>query len=106
MKIFVPLIAVVIGLFFAVSMFSQVTGATLSGTISDPSGGVIAGAQISISNTATGISKDFRADSAGYYSAPNLAPGSYEVKVTAEGFNTAVSAVTLAVGLSSSSTSR
>jgi len=98
MKIFAPMIAVIISLFCAVSMFSQVTGATLSGTISDSSGGVIAGAQISINNTATGISKDFQADSAGYYSAPNLAPGTYEVKVTAAGFNTSVSTVTLAVG--------
>jgi hypothetical protein len=81
-----------------VSMHSQVTGATLSGTISDPSGGVIPGAQISISNTATGISKDFQADSGGYYTAPNLAPGTYQVKVTAQGFSTAVSTVTLAVG--------
>src|ERR1700736_4017490 len=79
-------------------MFSQVTGATLSGTISDASGGVLAGAQISVTNTATGINKDFQTDSAGYYSAPNLAPGTYEVKITAAGFNTAVSTVTLAVG--------
>ena len=76
-------------------MYSQVTGATLSGTISDPSGGVIPEARISISNTATGISQDFQSDSAGYYTAPNLAPGIYEVKVTAKGFNTAVSTVTL-----------
>src|SRR5579872_4695160 len=79
-------------------MFSQVTGATLSGTISDSSGGVLAGAQISVTNTATGINKDFQTDSAGYYSAPNLAPGTYEVKITAAGFNTSVSTVTLAVG--------
>jgi Carboxypeptidase regulatory-like domain/TonB-dependent Receptor Plug Domain len=97
-KILVPLMIIVFGLCLAVSLYSQVTGATLSGNISDSSGGVIAGAQISINNTATGISKDFQADSAGYYSAPNLAPGTYEVKVTAAGFNTTVSTVTLAVG--------
>jgi hypothetical protein len=97
-KILAPLMVIVFSLSLAVSVYSQVTGATLSGTISDPSGGVIPGAQISISNTATGISKDFQADSAGYYAAPNLAPGTYEVKVTAVGFNTAVSTVTLAVG--------
>ena len=97
-KILVPLIVIVFDLSLAVSMYSQVTEATLSGTISDPSGGVIPGAQISISNTATGISKEFQADTAGYYTAPNLAPGTYEIKVTAKGFNTAVSTVTLAVG--------
>jgi hypothetical protein len=79
-------------------MYSQVTGATLSGIISDSSGGVIPGAQISVSNTATGIRQNFQADSAGYYTAPNLAPGTYEVKISANGFNTVVSTITLAVG--------
>ena len=78
MKIIASLMTAVMTLFCAVSMFSQVTGATLTGTISDPSGSVIAGAQISINNTATGASKDFQSDSAGYYSAPNLAPGSFQ----------------------------
>jgi hypothetical protein len=85
-------------LFGATSAYSQVTGATLSGTITDPSGGVIPGAQISVTNTATGITREFQADSAGYYTAPNLAPGTYEVKVTAKGFNTTISNATLAVG--------
>src|SRR5258706_7160108 len=97
-KILAPLVVIVFSLSLTVSIYSQVTGATLSGTISDPSGGLIPGAQISIRNTGTGISKDFQSDSAGYYSAPNLAPGTYEVKVTATGFNTSVSTVTLAVG--------
>ena len=78
MKMIASLMAAVMTLFCAVSTFSQVTGATLTGTISDPSGSVIAGAQISINNTATGTSRDFQSDSAGYYSAPNLAPGSFQ----------------------------
>src|SRR6202140_5048123 len=97
-KILAPLVVIVFSLSLTASMYSQVTGATLSGTISDPSGGVIPGAQISIGNTATGISKDFQADSDGYYTAPNLAPGTYEVRITAKGFNTTVLTVTLAVG--------
>src|ERR1700687_5379130 len=97
-KILAPLVVIVFSLSLTASMYSQVTGATLSGTISDPSGGVIPGAQISIRNTATGISKDFQADSDGYYTAPNLAPGTYEVRVTAKAFNTVVSMVPLAVG--------
>ena len=52
-KIFVPLILVVFILSGAVSIYSQVTGATLSGTISDPSGSVIPDAQISVNNIAT-----------------------------------------------------
>ena len=58
---------------------AQVAGATLSGVITDPSGAVIAGAKVSITNTATGITREVVADSAGFYSVPNLLPGSYEV---------------------------
>src|SRR4030088_2686961 len=78
---------------------AQVTGATISGTITDASGGVIVGAGISVRNTATGIIRNTTADSAGFYTVPNLNPGPYEVKVTAMGFTTAVqSNLTLAVG--------
>src|ERR1700730_4247571 len=97
-KISASLLAVLLTLSIAVSMDAQVTGATLSGITTDSSGGVIAGTQISIKNTATGISKDVVADSDGYYTAPNLPPGTYEVRVTAKGFNTVISMVTLAVG--------
>ena len=97
-KILAPLLVLVFSLFFAVSIYSQVTGATLSGTVSDASGGGIPGATISIKNTATGISQNFLADSAGYYTAPNLIPGTYDVAIRAKGFATVVSTVILAVG--------
>jgi hypothetical protein len=67
---------------------AQVSGATLSGTITDPSGAIIAGAKVSITNTATGITRDVTTDSAGLYSAPNLLPGPYEFTVGASGFST------------------
>jgi hypothetical protein len=91
-------LAFVLCFFVSVPVRAQVTGATLSGTVTDASGAVIANAQVAIKNTATGITKDATTDSAGSYSAPNLQAGPYEVKVTATGFNTAVSTVTLAVG--------
>jgi uncharacterized membrane protein len=37
---------------------AQVAGATLSGTVTDPSGAAIAGARVSISNMATGVVRD------------------------------------------------
>src|SRR5216684_324218 len=80
--------------------YAQVSGATLSGTITDPSGAAIAGAKLTITNTATGVSRDATADSAGFYSAPNLLPGPYEVTISASGFSTAKqSDLTLTVGL-------
>jgi hypothetical protein len=78
---------------------AQVTGATVTGTVTDPSGGVLVGAQVSAKDTATGTMREVTTDSAGLYAMPNLAPGSYEVKVAAAGFSTAVqSNLTLAVG--------
>ena len=51
---------------------AQVTGATLSGAVTDPSGAAIAGAQISVTNRATGVNRAVVTDSAGLYSIPNL----------------------------------
>src|ERR1700704_2745953 len=66
---------------------AQVAGATLSGTIIDPSGAAISGAKVSILNKATGATRDLTTDSAGYYSVPNLLPAPYEVTVSASGFS-------------------
>jgi hypothetical protein len=92
-------LALVLTLFVSIRVNAQAVGATLSGTVTDPSGGVIVGAQISIKNIGTGVTRTLTSDSAGFYSAPNLLPGSYEVSVTAPGFSTSVqSNITLSVG--------
>ena len=97
--IFAASVTLVFGLLFGASVYAQVVGATLSGTVSDPSGAAIPSAQISIKNTATGVTTSITADSSGFYSAPNLLPGTYDVTVTAPGFATQVeSNISLAVG--------
>jgi Carboxypeptidase regulatory-like domain len=65
-------ITLVFSLFVTVSVYSQVTGATLSGTVTDATGASIPGAQISITNTATGVTRELTADSAGFYTARGL----------------------------------
>src|SRR5467141_1941013 len=83
----------------SIQVHAQVTGATLSGTVTDTSGGIIRDAEVSVKNTATGISRAVTVDSAGFYTVPNLLAGIYEVRVTAAGFSTALqSDLTLAVG--------
>ena len=67
-------------------LFAQVEGATLSGVITDPSSAVIGNATVSIRNVATDVSRVVKTNGDGFYSAPNLLPGSYQVKVTAPGF--------------------
>jgi hypothetical protein len=54
---------------------AQVSGATVSGTVSDPSGSAVPKAQIVIKDVATGAVRIVVSDSAGLYSAPNLLPG-------------------------------
>lgn len=67
---------------------AQVTGATLSGVIRDPSSAVVAGATVTIKNTATGEVHKVTTNADGLYSAPNLLPGPYQVEVRAAGFRT------------------
>jgi len=84
----------------ATHTYAQVVGATLSGTVKDASGSAIPGAQVSVRNVATGAVREIAADSAGFYSVPNLIPGNYEVTFTAQGFQTQVATgVNLTVGL-------
>ncbi len=66
---------------------AQVAGATLSGTVTDPSGAAIADARVTILNKATGVTRDATAGSGGFYSVPNLLPGVYDITVTASGFS-------------------
>ena len=53
---------------------AQVSGATLSGTITDAQGGAVAGAKVSIKNLGTGISADSVTNANGFYSVPQSHP--------------------------------
>jgi hypothetical protein len=59
------LLTLVFTLMSGVVAQAQVTGATLSGTVSDPSGGVVAGASVSARNAATGTSREAASDASG-----------------------------------------
>lgn len=61
------------------------TGA-LAGTVADPSGGVIAGATVTVTNLATGQTRSVTTDSKGSYQVSLLQPGNYSVHFEAQGF--------------------
>jgi hypothetical protein len=78
---------------------AQVAGATLTGTVKDSSGAVIPNAQVAITDVATGVTHTVSPGSSGLYTAPNLLPGTYEIRVTATGFSMQLQkGVTLTVG--------
>jgi len=80
-------------------LVAQVTGATLSGEVSDKAGALIPDASITIRNTGNGQVRTTLSNKSGFFSAPNLIPGTYEVKTSAAGFSTLVQKnVVLTVG--------
>jgi hypothetical protein len=79
-------------------LHAQVSGATLSGTITDPQGSAVPAAKVIAKNIATGLATETTSNTAGAYTIPNLIPGDYQVAVSASGFTTAIAKVTLTVG--------
>src|SRR5882672_4576524 len=60
--------------------------ATLTGTIEDPNGSVIVGAQVVIKNVETGVARTLTTNDEGLYAAPLLQPGTYEIRASKQGF--------------------
>jgi outer membrane receptor protein involved in Fe transport len=95
----ITFVAIAFSPLILVPVYAQVVGATLAGTVTDQSGAVISNTQISIKNIATGLTRAVTTDPAGYYTAPNLLPGTYQITATAGGFATEVqTGITLTVG--------
>jgi Carboxypeptidase regulatory-like domain/TonB-dependent Receptor Plug Domain len=67
---------------------SATTGG-LTGTVSDPSGGVIGGATVTATSLATGQERSVTTDASGTYKFSLLAAGNYSLKFSASGFKTA-----------------
>ncbi len=75
--------------------------ATLSGTVTDQSGGLVSAAAVTVKNTDTGVTRSTQSDSAGHYQASFLPVGHYEVRGAKPGFTDEVHpGIQLAVGQS------
>src|ERR1700674_5772680 len=96
---FLTFVALVLRLMLPATANAQVAGATLSGTVTDQSGAVVPQASISVKNIDTGITRTSATSAAGFYSVPNLLPGTYEIRTSASGFSSELkTGVTLTVG--------
>ena len=72
-------------LLLAISSWAGV-GGSISGTVTDSSGAAIAKANVTATNTDTGIRQTTATDDRGFYSLPNLPVGRYELEVASTGF--------------------
>ncbi len=98
MKFVCSVVALALFLFIPHASQAQTAAGTIAGTVTGPSGQAVPNAKISIKDVATGQSTEVQSDAAGVYKASNLAPGKYELSVSADGFSTTTQSVTLAAG--------
>jgi len=70
---------------FSSLLYGQATG-SFSGTVSDNSGAVVAGAKVTVTAQATNVSREAVSDDTGHYLVPLLGVADYTIKVEASGF--------------------
>jgi len=75
-------------LLMSLPLFSQGSAGRILGSITDQSGGVLAGASVTVLDVQRGITRTLIADQSGEYVAPSLLPGTYTVRVEFKGFKT------------------
>jgi hypothetical protein len=83
------LVATCLALLSAAS-FGQVLKGSISGTVTDPQGAVVSGAQVKATNTSTGSPLTTTTDGSGLFHFNLIPVGDYKVEVSAPGFKTAV----------------
>ena len=89
---------VVCALFAQVSDVHAQRLATLSVTVTDPTGAIVPGAQVMLNNASTGIVRTQTVDSAGSAVLTALTAGDYQLNVKADAFSERTQPVTLTVG--------
>ncbi|NNE97728.1 MAG: TonB-dependent receptor [Pyrinomonadaceae bacterium] len=84
-KSFFSSLVISILLFSAVAI-AQSNKGSIVGTVSDPSGALVPNAKVTVTNKATGGTREVTSNASGEFSVSNLDPGNYSVKVEASGF--------------------
>ncbi len=98
-KVAKALFVLVLGLLMTATLvFGQVESGTISGTVKDASGAVIAGATVTAKSLATGAERTAKTGSIGQYQIPGLPPANYQVTITNEKFQTYRTTTEVTVG--------
>ena len=84
------LVAASLTLVWAIPSVGQVLKGSISGTVVDPQGAVVSGAQVKATNVSTGTVQNTKSDSAGLFRFNLINTGTYKIEITAQGFKTAV----------------
>ena len=82
----------------ATALHAQVSGGTITGTVTDASGSVIPQAKVNVTNRDTGVSRTSITNSQGFYTSPNLVPGRYQIQAEATGCGSRGANITDTVG--------
>ncbi len=88
-------------LFTGARLYAQAVNG-IDGTVTDPSGAIIVGANVTVTNDATGVTAKAVSSSAGTFTLVGLSPGDYSVVVDAPGFKTVKTTLTVEVAKMSS----
>src|SRR5579863_182847 len=97
-KLAAALMLVVLTLGASLTVYGQGANGTIEGTVTDESGAVIPNAAVVITNKATGALRNVTSNTQGFYTAPTLLAGDYEVRVGVQGFRTVVRDATVLAG--------
>ena len=89
----------ILGSFVPDAFAQQSATASISGTVKDSNGALVTGSQVTVTQKATGISRETTSNGDGFFVITNLAAGVYEMKVRAKGFaDKIIPSVNLQVG--------
>ena len=77
-----------VSVLFSKAAFAQADVGTIVGYVTDPSGAVVSGAKVTVTNQGTKASRTVTTDAQGHYAFPSLVPAPYSISVSAPGFQT------------------
>lgn len=77
-----------VALLFSLASYGQTVTGSVSGIVADPTGAVVAGAKVTLTNEQTALAREQDTGTSGDFNFTEIVPGTYDVNVTKDGFKT------------------